>query len=107
MMPPRPGASFSYPHSHRGMSSRSAYDFICSEAALADYCRDLQAATAIAIDTEFVSEDCYRPQLCLLQVASRQGDQSPRFAIIDPLALADVTPFWKVLAHGDHQSIVH
>jgi ribonuclease D len=89
------------------MSSRSAHDFIRSEAALADYCRDLRTATAIAIDTEFVSEDCYRPELCLLQVASRQGDQPPRFAIIDPLALADVKPFWSLLASGQHQTVVH
>src|SRR5437868_4631719 len=95
------------------MSSRSAYDFIRSEAALADYCRDLENAAAIAVDTEFVSEDRYRPELCLLQVASRRvGNGSsavaaPHFAIIDPLALTDMTPFWKVLAGGDHQTIVH
>src|SRR5947207_11310457 len=94
------------------MSSRSAYDFIRSEAALADYCRDLESTTAIAFDTEFVSEDRYRPELCLLQVASRRaGDVSrvtgaPHFAIIDPLAV-DVTPFWKVLARGGHETIVH
>ncbi len=90
-----------------GMPSRSAYEFIRSDAALADYCRELMAATAIAVDTEFVSEDCYRPELCLLQVAARRGDEPPRFAIIDPLAVGSTTPFWEVLAHEDHETIVH
>ncbi len=89
------------------MSSESAYEFIRSDAALADYCRELRTATAIAVDTEFVSEDCYRPQLCLLQAAARRGDEPPQFAIIDPLAVAAVTPFWEVLAHEDHETIVH
>jgi ribonuclease D len=89
------------------MSSRSAYDFIRTDAELADFCRRLAGATTIAIDTEFVSEDCYRPQLCLLQVASRHGQEETRLAIIDPLAVHDVTPFWQVLACGNHETIVH
>jgi ribonuclease D len=94
------------------MSSRSAYEFIRSDAALADYCHELRGATAIAVDTEFVSEDCYRPQLCLLQVAARRGDEQPQFALIDPLAVATVAPFWEVLARkgqgiDDHETIVH
>ncbi len=106
MMPPRFSDAFA-PNLLRGMPSRSAYEFIRSDAALADYCRELLSATAIAVDTEFVSEDCYRPQLCLLQVAARRGDEPPWFAIIDPLALENVTPFWEVLAREDHETIVH
>jgi ribonuclease D len=90
-----------------GMSHRSSYDFIRSSDELADYCRDLASAASIAVDTEFVSEDCYRPQLCLLQVASRRGDQPARLAIVDPLAISDVTPFWEVVARGQHETIVH
>ncbi len=46
---------------------------------LVEFCGQLSQADTIAFDTEFVSEDTYYPELCLIQVAS-QG----RLAIIDP-----------------------
>jgi len=56
----------------------------------------------IAFDTEFVSEDTYRPELCLVQVAA------PRhLAVIDPYAVEDFRPFWELLARGPHETIVH
>ncbi len=65
-------------------------------------CARLSGASAIVFDTEFVSEDTYHPQLCLVQVAS--ADQ---LAVIDAVALQDLNPFWTMLADGDHQTIVH
>ena len=56
----------------------------------------------IAVDTEFVSEDTYRPDLCLIQVAADQ-----QLAVIDPRDLDSVTPFWELLCDGPHQTIVH
>ena len=47
----------------------------------------------IAFDTEFVSEDSYRPKLCLIQVAA--GDE---LAIIDPVSFDQTEPFWELLA---------
>lgn len=54
------------------------------------------------MDTEFVSEDSYRPELCLIQVASPEG-----LGLIDAIAIEDATPFWKMLAEGEHETIVH
>jgi ribonuclease D len=65
-------------------------------------CRELASAAWIGFDTEFVSEDTYRPQLCLLQVAAPGC-----LAVIDTIAVKDVRPFWEVIATGDHQTIVH
>lgn len=65
-------------------------------------CARLRKASSIAFDTEFVSEDTYRPQLCLVQVAF-DGQQ----VAIDPLALPDLTPFWEALAAPGHETIVH
>jgi ribonuclease D len=60
------------------------------------YCDRIAGAERIAFDTEFVSEDTYLPDLCLIQVAI-DGD----LAIIDPRTVGDVRPFWELLAaHG-------
>jgi len=69
---------------------------------LQEFCEYLAGVPLIAFDTEFVSEHTYRPQLCLIQVAA--GD---RLAVIDPLAVRDVKPFWQALAAEGHDTIVH
>jgi ribonuclease D len=65
-------------------------------------CRRLAEAPSLAFDTEFVSEDTYRPQLCLVQVACEDV-----LVAIDPLAVGDMTEFWEVLAAPGHETIVH
>ena len=78
------------------------YEYISAQDQLQHLCADLATATTIAIDTEFVSEDTYRSELCLLQVAG--GD---RLAIIDPQTLEDLQPLWQVLTESGHQTVVH
>ncbi len=78
------------------------YQDIITEAQLRQYCQRLAHAKTIALDTEFVSEHTYRPVLCLIQVAA-DGD----LAVIDPVTIGDVTPFWQALAAGEHETIVH
>jgi ribonuclease D len=80
----------------------TATDCITTDRQLLELCRRLSDAEFIAFDTEFVSEDTYRPQLCLIQVAA--GDE---LAAIDPLEVRELTPFWELLASGRHQTIVH
>ena len=69
---------------------------------LAEFCHHLATADLIAFDTEFVSEDTFYPQLCLVQVATTKETVA-----IDAVALPDVAPLWDVLANGDHTTIVH
>ena len=83
-------------------SDKADYEHITSDAQVREFCRELADAPTIAFDTEFVSEDTYRPQLCLIQVAA--GD---RMAVIDPLTARDVTPFWEWVASPGHDTIVH
>ncbi len=78
------------------------YQTITTEQELQQYCRELASAESIALDTEFVSEHTYRPVLCLIQVAA-----DGRLAVIDPIEIGDVRPFWEVLARGRHETIVH
>ena len=69
---------------------------------LAELCERLQSADLIGIDTEFVSEDTFQPELCLIQVATRD-----ELAVIDPISLESVEPFWNLLTRGDHVTILH
>ena len=79
-----------------------SHETINSPAQLADLCRQLAGAERIGIDTEFVSEDTFRPELCLIQVAT-----ADELAVIDPYRAGDLTPFWRTLAEGKHVTIAH
>jgi len=75
---------------------------ITSPAQLASFCEELSRADRIGFDTEFVSEDTFRPELCLIQVATKD-----RLAVIDPYRAGKLSEFWRTLADGQHTSIVH
>ena len=79
-----------------------SYTNIQTDSELAAFCARLPDARRIAFDTEFVSEHSYRPELCLVQVAA-----DDHLALIDPMAIADMTPFWRALAEPGHETIVH
>jgi len=68
---------------------------------LEDLCHAIDAADIIGFDTEFVSEDTFHPELCLLQVVT-----PTRLAVVDP-QVVDVRPFWEQVAKGDHITVVH
>jgi ribonuclease D len=78
------------------------YEYLSTDRAVRDFCEQIADAPLIAFDTEFVSEDRYYPELCLVQVAA-QG----QLAVIDPLATSDLAPFWQLVASSGHTSIVH
>lgn len=63
---------------------------------------DLGRCREFAFDTEFVGEDTYIPVLCLIQVATRDA-----LYLVDPIAIQDVTPFWKLVADPKNTVIVH
>ena len=55
---------------------------IAENAALTDFCQRQRQAEFVAIDTEFMRDKTYWPQLCLVQIAGPQ-----EAAAIDSLAL--------------------
>ena len=62
----------------------------------------LRSCGRFAFDTEFVSEDTFEPVLCLIQVATRE-----RLAVIDPLAVHDVRPFWELVCDPSLEVVMH
>ncbi|MFM8681194.1 MAG: ribonuclease D [Alphaproteobacteria bacterium] len=66
---------------------------IAESAALAEFCARLAGADFITVDTEFMRERTYWPQLCLIQVAGPDVAST-----IDPLALGmDLKPLLDLL----------
>lgn len=78
------------------------YDSINTAAELQNFCSSLENEPVIAFDTEFVSDDTYRPRLCLIQVATAN-----HLAIIDPVDIEDTKPFWDLLASPGRVIIAH
>jgi ribonuclease D len=78
------------------------YEHITSDQHLADFCGQIASAPIIAFDTEFVSEDTYQPELCLVQVAA-----AGQLAVIDPYEITSLTPFWELLVNPGRETLVH
>jgi ribonuclease D len=78
------------------------YDYIDSNEMLARFCTGLAAATYCVIDTEFVRESTYYPELALIQIAS--GD---RLACIDPLAISEFSPLAELLVKDSLLKVFH
>ncbi len=78
------------------------FEFIDTREALKELCDRLGQKSCIAFDTEFVSEDRYRPQLCLIQVAAEDIT-----AIIDPLQMDRTDEFWQLLATPGRTVLAH
>ena len=70
---------------------------------LAGFCQQLQTCEWIALDTEFIREKTYHPQLCLVQIATPAG----KVACIDPLAISDLSPLVAILTNADIGKVLH
>ncbi|WP_169545461.1 ribonuclease D [Sneathiella aquimaris] len=70
---------------------------------LSDLCQRLSKHSYVTIDTEFLRENTFWPELCLVQIAS--DDES---AIIDPLANGiDLAPLFKLLQNTNVLKVFH
>src|SRR5438067_4104159 len=70
---------------------------------LADTCARMARHPFVTVDTEFLRESTYYPQLCVAQMASR--DEA---LVIDALAQGlDLTPFFRLMADGGVLKVFH
>ena len=69
---------------------------------LIQVCQSYAQADVLAIDTEFVRTRTLYPKLGLIQI-----NDGKTLALIDPVALADLTPFWQLLENPNIQKILH
>ncbi len=69
---------------------------------LVEVCQLFAQSPVLAIDTEFVRTRTLYPKLGLLQVCNGE-----HIALIDPVALDDLTPFWQLLTNSDICKVLH
>lgn len=55
-----------------------------------------------AFDTEFVMEDRYEPEVCLIQIATER-----MVALIDPFRELDLDPIWSLVSDPEVEVLVH
>ena len=66
-------------------------------------CETLAASDYVTVDTEFLREQTFWPQLCLIQLAGPDAE-----AIVDPLADGlDLAPFYKLMADQSVLKVFH
>ncbi len=70
---------------------------------LTSACRRLSTSEFIAVDTEFMREQTFWPQLCLVQLASPE-----EALIVDPMARdIDLSAFWELMANERVTKVFH
>ncbi len=84
------------------MADAAGEPLIATPAGLRDLVAHLRDAGRFAFDTEFVSEETFEPVLGLIQVATRD-----RLAVVDPLAVGDLSPFWGVVTDPAIEVVMH
>lgn len=78
-------------------------DLITTTKDLADVCQRLAAHDYVTVDTEFLRESTYYPQLCVLQMAS--PDEA---VVVDALAEGlDLQPFFDLMANEKIVKVFH
>jgi ribonuclease D len=70
---------------------------------LTSACQRLSDSDFVAVDTEFMREQTFWPQLCLVQLASPEDA-----FILDPMAPGlDLAPFWSLMANESVAKVFH
>lgn len=75
---------------------------IVDQAGFDALCTHIRGAGLVAFDTEFVSEDTYRPELCLLQFAT-----ADRCVAVDPYEVKNLDPWWEIMTGDETTVVVH
>ena len=76
--------------------------FIVTQSAFNDLCNHIREVREVAFDTEFVSEFTYRPELCLMQFATRE-----RCVCVDPFEIEDLSPWWDIMLDPSITVVIH
>src|SRR3712207_4471468 len=77
---------------------------ITTTAELEAFCRRLEGADFITVDTEFMREKTFWPKLCLVQIAGPDDAA----AAVDPLAEGiDLAPLYRLLVDPNVLKVFH
>ncbi len=76
--------------------------YIQDQQSLTELCHSLASSPILAIDTEFVRTRTLYPRLGLLQVCDGK-----HLALIDPITIDDLSPFWQLLTDPNIVKVLH
>lgn len=76
--------------------------YINNQKDLVALCEELASSPWLALDTEFIREKTYYPQLCLMQIGAPGS-----LACIDTLAIRDLKPFFELISNPDCVKVFH
>ncbi len=76
--------------------------YIQDQSSLNELCLQLEKSAVLAIDTEFVRTRTLYPKLGLLQI-----NNGEYLALIDPIAIDDLSPFWALLTNKNICKVLH
>ena len=79
-----------------------SYQYIDQPDTLDQFCKSIAGASWIALDTEFIREKSYYPQLCLVQVGV-----PGQAACIDPLRIDNLAPLYDLLYDRSIVKVLH
>ena len=88
------------PNSQNTSSLKRQY--IQDQNSLNELCQQLEKSPVLAIDTEFVRTRTLYPKLGLLQI-----NNGEYLALIDPIAIDDLSPFWALLTNENICKVLH
>lgn len=77
-------------------------EYIDKQKELNALCKKLQGAEILSVDTEFIGERTYYPQLALIQIGFKDVAY-----IVDPVAIKDLSPLKSVLSNNDTVVLMH
>jgi ribonuclease D len=83
-----------------GASPVTDYALIDTQVRLTGATDAIARAPVVGLDTEFIGESTYEPDLCLVQVSTTDA-----IYLIDPLARLDLRPFWAALTAPEREVI--
>lgn len=78
------------------------YELINTQRGMEEFIAHLYESQTFAFDTEFIPEETYEPELCLIQLATRT-----RLAVIDPRVIPNLAPFWSAVVDPTLKLVVH
>ena len=82
--------------------SQVAEHVVTDPAQMAGCLDHIAESPVIGFDTEFVGEESFRPELCLIQVSTAE-----RLFVIDPYEVGPLDDFWKLLLDPDRVVVMH
>jgi ribonuclease D len=83
---------------------------IQTDAELAAYCASIRKFPILLLDTEFVGEGRYYPDLGTIQIAAitpESADPGDTVALVDPLAVEDLSPLLSILVDPAIEKVFH